>query len=80
MASRLEHASVDAIEAALLSTRVGELFDADVISVAKGGGGVIQLTDPVVTATIEGTVVAGPVGKARLVEADIPEGRVRFTA
>lgn len=78
VASRLEHASVDAIEAALLSTRVGEVFDAVVIS-AKDGGGVIQLTDPVVTASIDGAVEAGQVVRATLVEANIAEGRVRFT-
>src|SRR5690606_38590287 len=36
VASRLERASVDAIEAALLSTRVGEVFDAVVISAKEG--------------------------------------------
>ncbi len=41
--------SLDAIEAALLSSRVGEEFDAIVIQ-TKEHGGVIQLTDPVVTA------------------------------
>jgi exoribonuclease R len=78
VASRLEHASVDAIEAALLVARVGEVFDAVVIS-AKAGGGVIQLTDPVVTATIEGTVEAGQTVKATLVSADIATGTTLFT-
>ncbi len=79
VASRLEHASVNAIEAALLSARVGQEFAAVVIS-AKNGGGVIQLTDPVVTANIEGAVEAGQVVRAKLVEANIAEGIVRFTA
>jgi exoribonuclease R len=78
VASRLEHASVDAIEAALLVTRVGQVFDAVVIS-AKAGGGVIQLTDPVVTATIEGAVEAGQTVKATLVSADIATGTTLFT-
>lgn len=78
VASRLGHACVDAIEAALLAARVGEVFPAIVIA-ARDGGGVIQLTDPVVTANIEGAVEAGQVVRATLVEADITEGRVRFT-
>ena len=77
VASRLEHASVDAIEAALLSTRVGETFDATVIS-AKETGGVIQLTDPVVTANVEGAVVPGETVRATLVTADIASGTTLF--
>jgi exoribonuclease R len=79
VASRLEHASVDAIEAALLSARVGEVFDAVVITTRdKGGGGIIQLTDPVVTANIEGRVEAGRVVRAELVTADIATGTTLF--
>jgi exoribonuclease R len=79
VASRLEHASVDAIEAALLSSRVGEVFDAVVISVReKGGAGTIQLTDPVVTANIEGAVEPGQTVRAELVTAEIPTGTVLF--
>ena len=77
LASRLEHASVDAIEAALLSARVGETFDAVVIA-ANEGGGVIQLTDPIVTAPITGTVEAGQAVRATLVSADISTGTVEF--
>lgn len=77
VASRLEHASVDAIEAALLARRVGDVFDAVVIS-AKDGGGSIQLTEPVVTAAIEGDVRAGHTVRARLVTADIATGTTLF--
>jgi exoribonuclease R len=73
IASRLERASVDAIEAALLISRVGEVFDAVVIA-ARPGGGVIQLTEPVVTAGIEGDVEAGDVVSAQLISADIAAG------
>ena len=79
VASRLEHAAVDAIEAALLSDRVGQAFDAVVIS-AKETGGVIQLTDPVVTANIEGSVTAGQSVRATLVTADIATGTTLFRA
>ena len=77
VASRLDHASVDAIEAALLSTRVGEVFDAVVLS-SKDGGGVLQLTDPVVTANVSGAVTAGESVRATLVTADIASGTTLF--
>jgi exoribonuclease R len=79
LASRLEHGSVDAVEAALLSSRVGEKFSVDVLS-ARPGGGVIQLADPVVTANIEGTVTAGESVLATLTRADIATGTVLFSA
>ncbi|MEP6481169.1 MAG: RNB domain-containing ribonuclease [Rhodoglobus sp.] len=85
VASRLEHASVDAIEAALLEPRIGDVFDAVVISTKQAAdgtvsGGSIQLADPVVTANIEGVVTAGKTVKATLVTADIATGTVLFSA
>ncbi|MDJ0334223.1 RNB domain-containing ribonuclease [Salinibacterium sp. G-O1] len=77
VASRLDRASVDAIEAALLSDRIGEQFDV-IVTGAKNGGGSIQLTDPVVTASIEGEVTAGDSVRATLVSADIASGTVVF--
>lgn len=79
VASRLEHASVDAIEAALLTGRECQAFDAVVISV-RDGGGVIQLVDPPVTAAIEGRVRAGDSVRAELVAADIASGTTLFRA
>ena len=78
LSSRLERSSVDAIEAALLSSRVGEKFTVDVLS-ARPGGGVIQLADPVVTANIEGALTAGQSVLATLVKADIATGTVLFS-
>jgi len=77
VASRLDHASVDAIEAALLADRVGEVFDAVVIS-ANERGGVLQLTDPAVTADVAGPVVAGEAVRATLVSADVASGVTLF--
>ena len=76
-ASMLERASVDAIEAALLGGFVGAQFDAVVIS-AKDGGGVIQLTQPVVTANIVGAVKAGQEVRATLITADMSTGTTLF--
>ncbi len=77
LASRLDRASVDAIEAALLSGRVGDEFEV-VVTGARNGGGNIQLTDPVVTATIVGEVTAGDTVRAVLVAADIASGTIEF--
>lgn len=77
LAGRLDHAAVSAVEAAVLRDRVGETFTATVIA-SKNGGGHIQLVDPAVTAECDGKVSAGQVITARLVEADIATGTVRF--
>jgi exoribonuclease R len=75
--SQFEHRAIDTVEAAVLSTHVGESFDATVISLSKTGGQ-IQLTEPAVTAHCNGTLVDGSVIRARLVQADIPSGQVAF--
>jgi exoribonuclease R len=75
--SQFEHRAVDTVEAAVLSTRVGDVFDATVISLSKTGGQ-IQLAEPAVTAHCNGALVDGRVIRARLVEADIPSGQVSF--
>jgi exoribonuclease R len=73
LASRLEHASVDAIEAALLRDRVGESFEAVVISPGR-----VQLADPPITATLDGDAEPGQRLRVELVEADIASGVTRF--
>ncbi len=78
VASRLEHACVDAIEAALLLPRVGEIFEVVVVA-ERDGGGAIQLTDPVVTATVEGRVRPGELVRVRLDSADIATGTSHFS-
>jgi exoribonuclease R len=82
VASAVDRQSLDAIEAALLVDRVGEVFDCVVISAKSGDGpttsGVIQLTDPVVTARVDGAVVAGQSIRGTLVSADIATGVVVF--
>jgi exoribonuclease R len=72
-----EHRALDTVEAAVLSTRVGETFDATVISLSKTGGS-IQLTEPAVTAHCNGSLIDGSVIRARLVQADIASGQVTF--
>lgn len=75
--SQFEHRAVDTVEAALLSTHVGEVFDATVISLSKTGGS-IQLPEPAVTAHCNGALVDGSAIRAKLVTSDIPTGQVLF--
>ncbi|HMH59333.1 MAG TPA: RNB domain-containing ribonuclease, partial [Galbitalea sp.] len=77
LTSQFEHRAIDTVEAAVLSTRVGDVFDATVISLSKTGGS-IQLTEPAVTAHCNGAVTDGSVIRAKLVRADIPTGQVTF--
>lgn len=79
VASRLERGAISALEAAVLSGRVGEEFEGTVISV-RADGGVLQLTDPAVTARCEGSLVAGVTVRATLITADIASGTVLFRA
>jgi exoribonuclease R len=76
-ASQLDNRSIAAVEAALLSNRVGEIFDASVIS-AKGDRGVVQVIDPAVDAECVGILAPGDRVRVRLVEAVIETGRVVF--
>jgi exoribonuclease R len=76
--SQFEHRALDVVEAALLSTSVGETFDATVISLSKTGGS-IQLTQPAVTAHCDGVLENGAVIRAKLTRADIPTGTTAFT-
>ena len=77
LTSLFEHRAIDIVEAAVLSTRVGDVFDATVISLSKTGGS-IQLTEPAVTAHCNGKLVDGSLIRARLVQADIPSGQAVF--
>ena len=80
-ASRLDAASVALVEAAVLSTRVGERFTVTVLEV-RGERAVIQLAEPAVTATCPATpgARAGAMIDVVLEHADIRAGEVRFRA
>ena len=80
-ANQYESGIVSALEAALLKNSVGETFEAVVVDVdERDGGGVVQLTDPAVTARCDGDDL--PLGervKVRLERADVLQRQVRFT-
>ncbi|HLL68777.1 MAG TPA: RNB domain-containing ribonuclease [Micromonosporaceae bacterium] len=85
VASAAERGAVELVEAALLSGRIGETFDAAVTDVAEPGGrggvagGTVAIDDPPVRARCDGADL--PLGeriRVRLVEADPTRRRVRF--
>ncbi|HRN29423.1 MAG TPA: RNB domain-containing ribonuclease, partial [Terrimesophilobacter sp.] len=75
--SQFEAAAVNTIEAAVLAHRVGEVFEVTVIAL-RNGGGTVQLVEPAVTAVCDGDLKNGTTVRARLVEADVAMGLVRF--
>ncbi|MFB7893356.1 RNB domain-containing ribonuclease [Microbacterium sp. NPDC056044] len=76
VASRLGAATVDRIEAALLSGHEGHVFDAVVLGL-RGDGARVQLTEPPVTAKVAGLdAVAGTTVRLRLTSVDIASGTV----
>jgi exoribonuclease R len=79
-AGQYEAGILSAVEAALLAPSVGETFDAVVVDVdERDGGGVVQLTEPAVTARCDGDEL--PLGervRVRLERADVMQRQVRF--
>jgi len=84
VANRLDRLTLDAVEAAVLAPRVGETFDAVVLSAGgmsgsnKTDGGTVQLVDPAVEGVCDGHLEPGTDVRVRLVAADIAIGAVRF--
>lgn len=77
VAGSVERAATDAVEAAVLSDRVGTAFTVTVVDVRPPDLR-IQLTDPAVEAPCGGRADPGTRIDARLVEADIARRAVRF--
>lgn len=89
LASRMESGAMVAVQAAMLSTRLGEEFEAVVLqSSPRSNGsepkqrvsGTVQLIDPPFEAQCDGELAAGSTVTVRLVEADVEQRRVRFEA
>ena len=79
-AQQYEAGVISTVEAAILEHRVGEMFDAVVVELDEHGdrGGVVQLTEPAVTAHCEGKLPLGERVRVRLVLADTAKRQVRF--
>jgi exoribonuclease R len=77
LAGSLDRACTDVVEAAVLSGRVGEQFDAVAVDLNHTGGKV-QLVDPAVLAPCTGALRLGEEARVRLAEVDVDSGTVRF--
>jgi exoribonuclease R len=78
LAGRLESATIDRIEAALLAGRVGDEFDAVVLT-QNTSHTRIQLTEPAVEASVDGIVgTPGEPVRVRLVASTIATGTLSF--
>lgn len=79
LSSELNTASLDRVEAALLSGRIGEVFSATVIAI-RGDSARIQLRDPFVTASCPVTpgLASGATVRAKLQAVDIASGSITF--
>ena len=78
VASAVERGCADAVEAAALEDRVGEVFDAMVVDQREKGRAVVQVQEPAVLASATGDHDLGTRVKVRLTEADISTSTVRF--
>lgn len=86
LASKVDRAAIDTVEAALLRHRIGGEFDAVVLSGPKKNGqnsktslrSTIQISDPAITAYCEGELEPGTVVRVRLTAADIATRTVKF--
>jgi exoribonuclease R len=77
LANAMEQACTDAVEAAALQHRVGEVFRASVVDVTKNGG-LVQISDPAILAPADGASSAGAEAMVELIEADVAKRSVRF--
>ena len=77
LASAVERACTDAVEAASLQHRVGETFRASVVDITKNGA-LVQITDPAILALADGASSDGTEVTVKLIEADVAKRRVRF--
>lgn len=78
-AQQYEAGILSTVEAAVLAPRLGETFQAVVVEVdERDGGGVVQLTEPAVTARCEGELPLGERVEVKLVLADVAKRQVRF--
>ncbi|MDN3443375.1 RNB domain-containing ribonuclease [Microbacterium sp. APC 3901] len=80
-ASRLDSATINCVEAALMTPLVGSAVDATVIEI-RGERATVQIADPAVTASapIPADTAPGAVVRLRVVRADIARGEIEFSA
>lgn len=78
-AGGVDRATTDAVEAATLTDRVDQIFDAVVIDVPEGDGDLeIQVVDPPVVARATGSAGLGETVTVRLTAVNLTKGRASF--
>lgn len=77
-ARQVERGCLDAVEAAVLATRIGEVFPAVVVDETSGGKPIIQIAEPAITETAEGEAELGSAIQVRLESADVETRAVTF--
>ncbi|MEV8215349.1 RNB domain-containing ribonuclease [Leifsonia sp. NPDC077715] len=79
LAAQVDAGAVDRVEAALLSSRIGDILDATVLAV-RNGTVLVQLDDPAVSASAPRAdgVAPGDRVRLRVTAADIATGKVAF--
>jgi len=79
-AKAVERACTDAVEAAVMASRVGETFSADVVDVdPKRAGVTVQLADPAIVTRAKGDAGLGEEVRVRLDAADVASGTITLT-
>ena len=78
VAGAVERGCADAVEAAALEDRVGEVFDAMVVDQREKGRAVVQVQEPAVLANASGEHELGTWVRVRLTEATVSTSTVRF--
>ncbi len=77
-ARNVERGCLDAVEAAVLESRVGEIFEAVVVDETSGGNPIIQIKDPAITAFAEGEADLGSAVRVQLNSADLATRSISF--
>lgn len=78
VAGAVERGCADAVEAAVLEDRVGDVFDAVVVDERNSSGVLVQLQEPAVLAVADGQAELGSTVRARLATAEIATSTVLF--
>lgn len=74
----VDRACISAVEAAVLSDRVGTTFDGVVVDTLPRGDVIVQLLDPPVSATARGSAALGEPVRVRVEGVDVLAGRVEL--
>lgn len=77
-ARAVERGCLDAVEAAVLESRVGEVFAAVVVDETSGGAPIVQIMEPAITATATGDAAMGSEVAVELVAVDLAQRTVEL--